>query len=65
MPVAFSIQLAMRMRLIVICEVPGSTIISTLSLKRKDFLRKAMKSKIWVFIFSTNFLRSIYHYKKK
>jgi len=42
---ALSVQLAMRMHCIVICDVPCSTIFSTISKKRHDFRKKILKIK--------------------
>jgi hypothetical protein len=54
--VAFVIQSAMRMRHIVVCDLPGSTILSTLSHKRQDFREKKInKHEMCVSIFSTFF----------
>jgi len=50
--VASVIQQAMRMRPIVICGLPDSTVIFTLSRKRYDFLKKIVENKICVLICS-------------
>ena len=54
--VALGIQHAMRMRRIIICDVSGLTIFSTLSRKRHDFGKKVIEHKMCVLIFSTTFV---------
>jgi hypothetical protein len=50
--VALGIQHAMRMRLIVICGLSGSTMLATLFHKTAQFKKKRMEPKICVLIFS-------------
>jgi len=52
--VALVIQQAMRVRLIVICGLPGCKIFSTLSHKRQNFRKKLLSIK-YVFWFSLQF----------
>jgi len=47
--VALGIQSAMRMRHIVVCDLPGSTILSTLSHRRHDFKEKKLMNMKCVF----------------
>jgi hypothetical protein len=54
--VALGIQHAMHMRHIVICDLSGSTVFSTVSHKRHDFRKKVTEHKMCVLIFSTTFV---------
>jgi len=63
--VALGIQHAMRMRHIVTCVLPRSTIFfSTLSHKRCDFGKKVAEHKMCVLIFCTTFVWNISHSDK-
>jgi hypothetical protein len=54
--VALGIQRTMRMRHIVICDLPRSTIYFTLSHKRHDFQKKVIERQMSVLILSTAFV---------
>jgi len=62
--VALGIQRAMRMRRIVICDPPRSTIYFTLSHKRHGFWKKVIERQMSVLILSTAFVWNIFHSKK-
>ena len=63
--VALSTQREMRMRHIIICGLPGSTIFFfTLSHKRHDFRKKVTEHKKRALIPSTTFIRYIPQSKK-
>jgi hypothetical protein len=61
--VALVIQLAMRMRRIVLSSValPAVPYFSTFSHKQHDFREKVIERKMTVLIFSTTFVRNISH----
>jgi hypothetical protein len=63
--VDLGIQYAMRMRHIVICEVPWSTIFFHIISQTTGFSgEKVIDHKMCVLIFSTIFIRNISHSKK-
>ena len=64
MIVALVIQYAMRMRRIVICSLPGSTLPFHISHKLHVFRKKNIKRKMYALIFSTTFVRDISHCKE-
>ena len=54
--VALVIQHAMRMRHIIICDLPRSIIFSHISHKPHDFRKKVIEHKMCVLIISTSFV---------
>ena len=62
--VALGIQHEMRMRHIVVCDLPGCKYFSTLSHKRHDFKKIVTEHKVCVLIFCTTFVWNISHSKK-
>ena len=63
--VALGIQHAMRVRHIIVCGLPRSTVFSTFSHKRYDFQINVTEHNMIVLIFSTTFVWKISHSKKK
>ena len=61
--VALGNQHAMRMFHIVICDLSGSKIFFHVSLTALFFSKKEIEYKMCVLIFSTSFVRNIYHSK--
>ena len=61
--VALGIQGAMRLRNIIVCGLPRSIIVSTLSQKGTIFGKKGTEHKVRVFISFTNFFWNIPHVK--
>jgi hypothetical protein len=64
--VALLIQHAKRMRRIILSSVACVTVLYfyTLSHKRRHFRKNVIEYKMFVLIFSTNFVRHICHFKK-
>jgi hypothetical protein len=61
--VALGIQHAMRMRHIVICVLPGSTLFVYLISQTVPFSKNVIEHEMCVLIFSTTSVRNISHYK--